>query len=343
VLHIYVDEQALSTVIHVPLSTSPHPTPGTLGGRTLSTLSLTQARTVPTTGIGHQAAEPGHGQLTFYNAAPQVQTIPAGTLLIGKDGVEVVTDADAIIVAAVFPTEGQVAIPAHAVNVGPAGNIAAQEIYGACCRENVFVQNTAAFSGGQDARTFPMVTAQDVVKAESGLRTSLMQSVGAAFKAELAAAEAFILPIPCREHVESSREIGQEATAVTIQLSETCGDMAYDTQALNTLVTQQLARQTRYQLGTSYALVGSVTTTILTAKAEAGTFLFTVKGTGTWAYQFTLAELQHLAQQIAGKSAREATVILLQQPGVSQVELGTTVTLPANAGRIHVLVIEQGM
>jgi len=340
---IIPDEQALSTVIQVPLSTSPHPTPGMLGGRTLSTLSLMQAKTVLTTGIGHQAAEPGQGNLTFYNAAPQVQTIPAGTLLVGKDGTEVVTYADAVIPGAVYPAFGQATVIAQTAITGPAGNIPANDIYGPCCRLNVSAVNSA-FTGGQDARTFPMVTARDVANGEAVLRTRLMQSVQTAFKAELAPTEALITPIPCHESVESSSGIGQEATAVTIQLSETCGDSAYDTQALSVLVTHQLNRQVYHQLGTSYALVGSVTTTILAEKvAASGKLLLTVKGTGTCAYQFSLFQLQHLAQLVAGKSASEATSILLQQPGVSQVELGTSGTLPPNASRIHVLVVEQGM
>src|SRR6266567_2285070 len=59
-------------------------------GRTLSTLTLTQVRTDQTTGTGHQEAQTGHGAVTFYNAAPTVQTVPVGTLLTGQDGTQVV-------------------------------------------------------------------------------------------------------------------------------------------------------------------------------------------------------------------------------------------------------------
>src|SRR5437764_796359 len=64
---------------------------GQLSGRALSSVSMNQARTVPTTGRGHQDATSAHGRVTFYNAAPYAQTVAAGTLLTGTDGGEIVT------------------------------------------------------------------------------------------------------------------------------------------------------------------------------------------------------------------------------------------------------------
>ena len=74
---------------------------------------------------------------------------------------------------------GQVSVPAHATSSGPAGNIKAGDIYGPCCRVNVFAANSA-FRGGQDARSFPMVTQQDMDGAVTTLKASLTQSVQAA-------------------------------------------------------------------------------------------------------------------------------------------------------------------
>lgn len=340
---IIPDTQTLSTVMSVPLTTSGQVAPGTLRGRMLSTLTLSQVKTVPTTGIGHEPATPGHGDVTFYNAAPQVQTIPAGTLLTGKDGTQIVTEADAVIPAGTLATNGQVSVPAQAVNVGPAGNIAASDLYGACCRENVFVQNTAAFTGGHNAYSYPMVTVQDIEKAKAALHNSLMQSVQAAFAAELASNEAIITPIPCQEMSYGNAEVGQDATTVTIGVSETCQDVAYDMHTLAELVTQQLQKQAAQHLSTRYALSGAVTTTITKVTAKGTVLLLTVKGTSTFVYQFSLADLQHMALVIADKNNTEATRLLAEQPGVSQVEMNTSGKLPVDAGHIHVLVVEQGM
>jgi hypothetical protein len=58
--------------------------------RLLAAHTLTQQVTVPTTGEGHQPALQARGLVTFYNQAPIAQTIPAGMLLSGADGVKVV-------------------------------------------------------------------------------------------------------------------------------------------------------------------------------------------------------------------------------------------------------------
>jgi len=308
-------------------------------------LSLSESLTVPTTGVGHQQAEPGHGTVTFYNAAPVVQTIPAGTLLTGNDGTQVVTDEEAVIPAGQLSTNGQVSVPAHTVNTGPSGNIAAHDLYGACCREGVYMQNATAFRGGQNARTYPMVSSQDVAKVEGALHPQLVQSMKAAFLTDLAGGESFVTPFACREDVEGSAGIGEEATSLTLMLTDTCAGVAYHTAELATLVSQQLMTHAQRQLGNGYALMGSITPLILNAIPAPGkpnTQLLTVKGTGTWAYQFSEAQIEQMARAVAGKSAAQATSILLHVPGVSQVELGTSGTLPADPARIHVLVVEQG-
>ena len=124
-------------------------------------IALSQAKTVPATGTGHQQAQAAHGFITFYNALPTPQTIPAGELLTGADRVEVVTLQDTVIPAGTLATNGQITVTAQAVNVGPQGNIAAGDIYGKCCRDDVFVSNSP-FHGGQDARSYHMVTQQDI-------------------------------------------------------------------------------------------------------------------------------------------------------------------------------------
>jgi hypothetical protein len=337
--------RTISTIMQVTLSAGDHPVPGSLAGRALPMLSLSETFTVPTSGIGHQQAEPGHGQVTFYNAAPEIQTIPAGTLLTGKDGIEIVTDADAVIPAASFPTDGQASVPAHAVNVGPAGNIAAGDLYGACCREDVFVQNTAAFTGGQTARTFPMVSMQDVAKVEGILHPQLIKSLKAAFLTDLRTGESLLTPFSCREQVDGSAGIGDEATSLTLMLTDTCTADAYQTQELTALVNQQLMARAQQQVGSGYTLTGPITPQVLDAMPVAGkpnTQLLTVRGTGTWAYQFSEQQIEQMARSIAGKSTAQATSLLLHMPGVSQVNVGTGGTLPADPAHIHMLVIEQG-
>src|SRR6266567_2964732 len=157
----------------------------TILGRALPTMTLSQATTVPTSGTGHQDATSAHGLLTFYNGLPVEQTISAGTLLTSSTGVQVVTEEDALIPAASLPVSGHITVSAHTLIVGPEGNLPASAVSMPCCRENVYVQNSSAFSGGQLARTFQSVTKHDVAAATALLTTSLQQSVQAAMQPQV--------------------------------------------------------------------------------------------------------------------------------------------------------------
>jgi len=92
-------------------------------GRLLPHLTITQTTTALATGRRHQQAQAAQGLITFYNALPIPQAIPTGELLTGSDGVEVATLQDALIPAGSLATNGQVTVPAQAVNAGPQGNI----------------------------------------------------------------------------------------------------------------------------------------------------------------------------------------------------------------------------
>src|SRR5207248_7333229 len=75
-------------------------------GRLLQPITISQSQTVATTGHGHQPAEQARGYITFYNGLFTSQTIAAGTILTGSDGVQISTDQEAIVPAANPPTWG---------------------------------------------------------------------------------------------------------------------------------------------------------------------------------------------------------------------------------------------
>jgi len=318
-------------------------------GRLLPSLTLEQTRTVPTTGTGHQSATSAHGTITFYNGLPTTQTIVAGTLLTGTDGVQVVTDRDAIIPAATLatpPIDGQVTVAAHAVHVGPGGDIGAHEINRPCCREYILAQNTTAFTGGQDARSYPMVTLHDIDGAASWLKSLLAQSVQAALVYQITPAEALVTPVPCVPTVTSTRRTGEEAIQVTVTVVEVCTGEAYDKSALRAQIVRSLAQQAKNQLGSGYFLSGEGQVTIQQVTimdAKQGTVALKVKAIGQWVYRFSDKQVQNMAGTIVGKSKQQAANTLLRIPGVSQVAItlsGTgSVTLPADPGKIRILVL----
>ncbi len=293
-------------------------------GRLLDTITLSQAKTVPTTGIGHQQAQAAHGLITFYNALPAPQTIPAGELLTGADGVEVVTLQEAAIPAGTLTTNGQVAVPAQAVNVGPGGNITAEDIYGKCCRDDVFVSNSP-FRGGQDARSYQMVTQQNIDSAVSSIEASLNQSVQAALRQQVQPNKTLVTPIPCTSTVTPDHKTGEEARHVQVTVSETCTGEVYDTNALNGLLMQTVTQQAAKRLGNGYGLVDDLQTSITqaTINTRLGTATLLVKAISTWVYQFSQAQQQQIKLAIRGKSKKEATTLLLHMPGVETVSIST--------------------
>src|SRR5205085_6874223 len=98
-------------------------TPLALPTRTLAPVTLTRSLTAPATGRGHQDARPAAGVLTLYNGSFSAQTIAAGTVLTGSDGVKVVTDATVMLAPNTPPVDGKASVAAHALQAGSVGNI----------------------------------------------------------------------------------------------------------------------------------------------------------------------------------------------------------------------------
>ncbi len=338
-----VERQISATTMLTVVPGSANPNRHQVPGRLLSPLTLSEAQSVPTTGTGHQPAQAAQGMLTFYNASLAMQTVSAGTVLVGADGVEVVTEQDAVLPAGSLSTNGEVSVPAHAVIAGPAGNIPAADIYGPCCRLDVLVQNRTAFQGGQEARAFPMVSPADLNGTIAALKASLQESIQTAVAVQLHADESLLPPL-CTATVSATHAVGEEASQLRVSVAETCSGLAYSIQALHDLVTRVVTEQALRQWGGGYVLAGRVEVTMVKRASEGGkqgSLTLQVTGRGAWVYQFTQAELQHLATLIAGKSTREARTILLGVAGVQSVTIqlngagvGTSSTLPGNPAQI---------
>jgi VCBS repeat-containing protein len=163
--------------------------------------------------------------------------------------------------------------------------------------------------------------------------------------------ETLITPVPCTPKVSANHAVGDEATQVTVRLDETCTGETYDTQAAQTFLTQALMQEATKQVGPGYTLTGEVQVTGVTVTPslvkdqQHGTLVLQIRGVGTWAYQFSDTQLRQMAQLIVGKNRQEAITLLLAQRGVSQVAMTVSgmeqTSLPADAGRIHLLVLSR--
>src|SRR6266487_5984963 len=110
---VYVlQNPAIATVTIIPKSQQVTLS-GTLQlGRLLQPITISQSQTVPATGKGYQPAEQARGFITLYNGQFQSVTVAAGTVLSDPNGVQILTDQDAIIPAANInpPTFGQITV-----------------------------------------------------------------------------------------------------------------------------------------------------------------------------------------------------------------------------------------
>ncbi len=288
--------------------------------------------------------------MTFYNAAPYSQTVAAGTLLTGADGVEIVIDAPAMIPAGNPPIEGEVTVPAHATTIGPQGNIAPLDLNGLCCMAGVSVKNTTAFHDGQDAYDYPMVTQADIDQAAGPLLAALTPATQGNVQGEIHQGERLAGQVQCQPVVIPDHPVGSNASQVTVNVSVTCHAETYDHEAVVRLVTNALMQQATMTLGTDYALRGTISTTITRAgvptHAKPGTLTLLVTGQGAWVYQVNPTEQARLSRLIAGLSRQAAVQVLQQQEqhhlaGI-HIQISGVWTdgsrLPADPARIHLLV-----
>jgi hypothetical protein len=315
-------------------------------GRQLPTLTLSQSQTVPATGKQHQDATRAKGEITFYNGLLTAQTLAAGILFTGSDGVHIVTDQPASIPAANPPMEGQVTVSAHAVRVGASGNIPAYDINQACCATSVLAKNTAAFTGGAEARDVLVVTRTDITTAVTSLLVLLRRVEAAALQAQLTHGEDVLSP-SCPPQVSSDRKMGEEAKQVSVTVSVTCSGMAYDAHAVDANATQMLAAAAQ-RFGTGYSLLGDRQISVLHATMTnqvQGSATLAVKLDATYVYQFSPGEKQHLVHLIAGKPKQQAIQALRQVPGIAGAAItitGNAATLPDNPGSITIAVAQRG-
>jgi len=296
-------------------------------------------------GVTHVPAVAAGGTLTFYNAATYPQTIAADTVLTGADGVQVLTDAAAPIPAGDPPLFGVVTVNAHAVLVGSRGNIAALDIDGLCCVAGVAVKNTAGLSGGQDAQTYTTVRQADVDGLARPLIDTLTQDAQAGIRVQLRPQEWMVTIPACSNAVNADHPAGSRATQVTVTVAVTCRTEVYDQQAALRLAASSFTQETATTLGTNYALVGRVMTTlvsVIVTDPKRGTLTLSIEAEGVWVYRWSPKHLGALAKRIAGTQKQEALVLLLREAGVQAASIhlsgGEGTTLPAGPSQILITV-----
>ena len=311
-------------------------------GRILAPLTLSQSASVPATGRGHQDPKQATGTITFYNGLFSTQTVSAGTTLTGSDGVQVVTQEDAVIPAASPnpPVFGQVTVSAQAASTGSRGNISAYDINETCCANGILAKNTDAFSGGQDERNFSFVTKTDIANAATPLKATVIQSVTAALQTQLKQNEQLVT-LPCAPQVSANHQTNEEAASVKVTATLTCSAIAYNQTTLQEQATQLLTTQAFKTLGPGYCVYGTIQVTVTHAVPTRTIPTLVLSLSGTWTYALSSRQQQQIKDLVKGKTYQEALHLLRSLPGIEKASLAWDehTKLPEDPKDIHLLLI----
>src|SRR5262249_38084759 len=153
-----------------------------------------------------------------------------------------------------------------------------------------------AFTGGQDAATYQSVAKADIDTVAASLQTSLTESVTAALQTQVHADESLGTPPSCQPTVRSDHEIGEESTQVQVTESLSCIGITYETDAFENLMRHIQTQAAGDDLHTHYQLAGKVHAAIQseTQGWSVSQVTLSVQTRGTWVYQFSQREQQHL-------------------------------------------------
>ena len=306
----------------------PDPTRDQVDARALYATSQTQSQTVKATGQGRTSGEQAQGVLTFYNVSTAPQSIPADTVFIDTHDIAVAND-QSVTLPAFDPTQNAspVTVSAHTINAGSLQNIPAYDfnhMAAACCAGSVYVSNTTAFTGGQDAQTYTYVQQSDIDGVTQALDPSLNQQATMTLKGQMRATDQPAGAPRCQPQVASDHRAGDVASSVTVSVTANCLGEVYDMQAVQVLAASKLTQSASSNPGPAYVPVGDILSTVVKSVPDnQGNVGLQVDAQGVWAYQFSAAQRAHFASLIVSKSSQDAQTLLLRQPGVH----GVTITL----------------
>lgn len=299
------------------------------------TTTKTLSESTKATGTGHQDATYATGLVTLYNALPSPQEIPQGQLLIGADGIHIITDADAFIPAGSLSVNGQTTVSSHVTTLGSQGNIQAGDISGACCRDYVFARNNQ-FSGGQDARDFSVVSQHDVDNLTNSLASQIDQQIHQDFAKQLLPEETLTTPL-CSQSIVSTPSVGQEGNTVTVHITKTCSAFSYS----QVIFMNHVQKQFIQTVGTHYTPVANPQVIISSVSVKENSVKISALVNGTMIYHFRKADMETLKRLIAGKSKEQAGQIMLKWHDIRLVGIQLQYnqdSLPSNPNKIVVRV-----
>ena len=319
-----------------------------IGARIISS-SQSQSLQVSATGNVTIPATSATGTLLFSRIrVRKLVTIPAGTSFLDKNNVALVLNAPITLRA-----KGPVAsVSAHANPAGLQGNVPALDINGTFCYPNcatgaTFHVQNSVFTGGLASQSYTVIQQIDINMAANQLENSLAITTRSATQSQIGTSEQQVGSISCGlSSLSSNQQAGAKVPDVTVSITERCQGEVYSIQAALNLAKNLLNSDVTRLAGPGYAVVGNVTTQVLSQpqlRDTQGTLSLKVLANGTAFYQITPGKKQNLAKLIASKSIAEAQGLLSNQFGIARATItisdNSADTLPNDPSKIRVVVV----
>ena len=297
----------------------------------------TQSITAPATNLIVIAGKKAIGTLTFHNTQSPcniARIIPAGTLFTNSHGISVATDK-----TVTLGTSCNASAPAHAVKIGPYGNIGAHSVK-QTYHATVIVDNPVAFIGGQFAQSYTTVQQSDIDHARNSLERQVKQEALSGLHAQLQANEQYTSLPACTSKAISDHQAYDIATQVTVVVTVVCTAEAYKPQEIISQSQQMLNTRAQALFGPGYMLSGNIHSTITHVATDAKhDTLITTVASGLWTYQVSRARTDQLAQLLTGMDKQDAQYTISRQKGVQSVSISISNngnTMPSKANSIHI-------
>ena len=322
---VFVTPQTKTLQATYVLTASPKTTMPDLVARTIPDhilkSSVSESRTVQTTGTKSIAGVQAHGIVEFANSG-KTQIVINPMILTSSSGIQVQLTQAVSVPPRQDGKDGNTTGPAVAVNEGASGNIAAHTLDGPCCGNNISARNTDAFAGGVDAQVLHTVSQSDLDNVQITLLPKLQQQIAQKLQHQVPSDETTAGEPNYVTSIAASNAVGSQADQVQVQVSIAGSSISYSRNMMNHVAVQLLGQQAA-PLGPNYQLQGtpSIAPPYVDVHAKDGLVYLNVALHGTWTYVFSNEQKNQWRQVIKGATSAAALAYLNTQEGVASIQI----------------------
>jgi len=152
-----------------------------------------------------------------------------------------------------------------------------------------------------------------------------------------------LVVLPCSPTVRPNHTIGEEATQVTVVVSETCQGYIYSQTFFSAQVSAKLSQRAEKVIGTLYRRIGNVLIRQQATNITKTDVTIHFTSQALFAYSLSSQAQSHIKQIIAGKRKQEALRILRLQPGINQAiitGIDDLAKLPRDPATLHLILVQ---